>query len=139
MKGLIIGLFFALVMVGFVSATPSPVAGTIFLANGSTVSGATVSVTCQHLGDNTTLGTTSIVDGSYSVLFSTATCGYNDLLWVTAFKDSMSGSNTGQMCDSEECFIPIGLVDVTIPEFGLVGAMLVVIAGISIVAYKRIN
>ena len=76
-------------------------------------------------------------DGSYNVEFTQAECGFSDWVWVTATKDGQSGHSTGETCDGEECFIPVALVDVQIPEFGLLGAMMIVLAGVGIVVYKR--
>jgi hypothetical protein len=117
---------------------PGTVTGTVTDNSASPVEGATVDVTCTHLGLNTTMIDTTLSDGSYFVVFDNQNlCDFNDALFVQATKDSAVGTNTGNMCSSEKCFIPVAIVDVTIPEFGLVGAMIVLLAGIGIVAYRR--
>jgi hypothetical protein len=145
---LILAVFALVLTAGFATALPatypSTVTGTIFQNDGVTpVNGAAVDVTCTHAGTPTTLHTTSINDGSYFVVFDNqGLCDFNDALLVKATSGSAAGTNTGNMCnaansDDDGCFIPVALIDVTIPEFGLLGAMIIVIAGLGIIAYKR--
>ena len=141
MKKLLIALMalcaFVLVSAA-VHAYPATVTGTVTDMGANPVEGATVEVTCTHLSVDTKLSTTSLSDGSYFVVFDNEDiCDFNDLISVKATKDSQEGTNDGAMCDGEECIIPVAIVDVTIPEFGLVGAMIVLLAGIGIIAYRR--
>jgi len=126
---------FALALVGMVAATPAAVTGNIYDQNNANVAGATVDVTCGTDSGSTT----SLSDGTYSVILDASKCQYEDAVSVTATLGDQHGSNTGTMCDANECPFPVGLVDVTIPEFGLVGAMIVVLAGVGIIAYRRKN
>jgi len=117
--------------------TPSSVTGNVTWSNGTVVDGAIVKVTCEHGGVNDSVEGTSMLDGSYNVIINSTDCDYNDKVWVMASIDGLSGMNSGVMCDSESCFIPIAIINIQIPEFGLLGAMLVVLAGVGMVAYSR--
>ena len=114
--------------------TPSAVAGTVYY-NGTAVEGATVEVTCN----NVSASATTNLFGDYDVEFTSDNCKFGDSVTVVAHKDSLNGQNTGSMCDSQTCEIPIGLVDVDVqvPEFGVIGGALVLLAGIGIVFYRR--
>jgi len=116
------------------TTTPSIVTGNVTY-NGTGVEGATVEVTCN----NVSASTTTDLFGDYIVVFTSDNCKFGDSVDVVASKDSLNGHNTGEMCDSESCEIPIGLIDidVQIPEFGVIGGALVLLAGIGIIAYRR--
>jgi len=129
---------FFLAAIAFVSAqTPPAVTGTITGPNGSSIIGANVMVTCEHMGANTTLNVLSISGGTYSVVFNKTACDHDDPLWATATFEDYSGSNNGSLCEQEQCFIPISLMDVQIPEFGLLGVMMIVLIGVGIIAISR--
>lgn len=139
-KTILLTFVLALFLVGFVAATPlfdaatpSVVTGTIYDKAHNTVADANVSITCNSIVKTTT----SLSDGSYSVEFLANDCGFNTPVIAHAQKDGAEGTATNSTCDGKECFIPVAIVDVTIPEFGLLGAMVIVIAGLGIIAYKR--
>jgi len=111
----------------------SIVTGTVTYGNGSIVPGADVDVTCN----NVTGTATTDLFGNYDVAFSSTDCKFGDPVSVTASKSPASGSNTGNMCAAGECEFPIGLVDVQIPEFGLIAASLAVVGALGIFMFKR--
>jgi hypothetical protein len=92
-----------LLVSGFVSAngltactSETIVGGTIYqdvIAN--VVGGADVDVTCTHEGNPTTLSTTSLLNGAYSVVFDCTQCALNDAVEVHAEKDALTGDNSG--------------------------------------------
>lgn len=145
MNKLLIALLAVFVLaVGYASAYPALVSGVVYDSDGVTpIDGASVTVTCEHDGINTTGYTVSGVNGEYLYQFLNTPdleCDFGDAVFVNAEFEGMFGSNTGNACDSEsQCPIPVAVVDVTIPEFGLLGAMIVMLAGVGIVAYKRKN
>jgi|GEM_PF-6194860 len=114
--------------------TPSIVTGTVTY-NGTAVDSASVEVICNNVSATTTTN----LFGDYYVTFTSDNCRFGDLVDVSASKDSLNGHNTGSMCNGEECEIPVGLVDVDVqvPEFGVIGATFVLLAGIGIVFYRR--
>lgn len=117
-----------LLTLGFASAiTPvctsqTVVGGTIYqdvITNG--VGGASVEVTCN----GNLLSTTSLSDGSYSVLFDCTLCDFGDAVTVHATKDGLTGDNSGaiDMTWQIPCGIQldVGIVNVPlVPEFGLI-------------------
>jgi hypothetical protein len=137
---LLIGI---LLFAGYVSAAPALpavpalVTGYVMYQNGTGVDGATVDITCQHNDVNTTLSTSTYEDGSYYQEFSDTQCSYNDMVWVNAEKSGNSGSNDGQTCERNDCFIPVALIDVTIPEFGIIASMVAMIGALGIFVLKR--
>ena len=139
-KTILIIALFALAMVGFASAYPTVVTGTVYDSAMNPVSGASVHVECTHDLTNYVRDTLTIADGSYYVVYDNAVvteCDFDDLFTVSAEKNGQTGMAENKTCSANECFIPVGLADVQIPEFGLIGAMLVVLGGLGIVAYRR--
>lgn len=128
--------FFVVGMVSvsaFICEGPSAVTGQVFDNAANPVVGATVTVDCN----GNILTDTSGENGTYYVVYSCAECNYLDNVNVQASKDDMSGSADGQMCDAQQCYFPLGIVDVKIPEFGVVAGLVAMIGAIGIVAYKR--
>jgi len=121
------------------SCDPSAiVTGNVYLSDGVTpVDQASVVVLCGNASNEMEATTDAL--GEYDVEYcDAALCSNHDMVTVTATKDDMTGSNTGHVCsDHGQCPFNVAIVDVTIPEFGLVGAMIVLLAGIGIVAYRR--
>ncbi|GIU70295.1 MAG: hypothetical protein KatS3mg002_1531 [Candidatus Woesearchaeota archaeon] len=142
-KILLVLMAFFVISVGYASAYPTVVTGTVYDSSMNPVSGASVTVVCEHNGTNSTQYTSSIMDGTYIAQFynsPTIECGYGDQVWVSAEYNSMTGTATGYTCDVEsQCPIPVALVDVQIPEFGVVAAGLALIGAIAIFAIRRKN
>lgn len=112
----------------------SIVTGHVYDVSASPVIGATVVVTCNSL--NKTATTNSL--GIYSVLFTDDLCPFNTAVHVVATKDSASGSNNGFTCESSEiCDIPIALVNVTIPEFGVIAGTVALLGAVGVIVYRR--
>ncbi|MGV8086887.1 MAG: hypothetical protein ACP5N1_04610, partial [Candidatus Woesearchaeota archaeon] len=105
----------------------------VYDQDANTVSGASVDVTCNDITESTV----SNVDGDYYVSFASGVCYFGDEVSVNAVKDEASGSNEGFMCQEEECDIPITVIDVTIPEFGIIAGAFALVAGLGIIAYRR--
>lgn len=114
---------------------PSAVTGTVYDQSHATVPEAHVTVQCN--GEEATADTNS--EGDYYVCFNAAECTYGDALYAEATKaDVGSGYNdTETMCAENVCFIPIGLVDITIPEFGLIAGAVALVGALGIFLYRR--
>ncbi|MEM4710894.1 MAG: hypothetical protein QXL18_03040 [Candidatus Woesearchaeota archaeon] len=141
MKNILITILGLVLLAGFVSAYPTVVTGTVYDSSSNPVVGASVTVVCEHSGVNSTQYTTSVVGGTYIAQFfnyPTVECDYGDQVWVTATYNDLTGSATGNACSEEtNCPIPVALVDVTIPEFGVIAAGLALIGAIAIFAIRR--
>jgi hypothetical protein len=140
---MILGLFL-ISMIGVVSAK-TIVGGTIYDDNGIVVNEAEVTVSCEHTHGNN-LGTYSITtdslsDGSYAVEFyegelGEKNCVTDDEVTVTAIKDEMSGSETGIVHDFG-LTVNLAIINVTVPEFGLLIGVLTALSAVGIFAFVR--
>jgi hypothetical protein len=143
MKKLILGaLATILTAVGFatVSADAVPfmppqtdVTGVI-TKNHSTVAvaGATVTGDCNgHMMSDTT-----DAHGSYLLVYPTTMCAFGDTIHVTATDGSLSGANSGTI-QGITTKLNLAVVNVDIPEYGLIGAIAAGSAGIGLVAFTR--
>lgn len=134
-KFFIVSMMF-LMTVGFASAIVfnTQVLGTVYDGEGP-VSGAAVNVTCNAIVKSTI----SDVDGTYLVTYPQEDCGFNTAVHVVATKDDLTGENDGLTCISSEICdgIPVALVDVTIPEFGIIAGGIALIGALGIFIYKR--
>jgi len=100
------------------------------------VADANINVTC---GENLQT-TTSLNDGTYSVIFSIAQCPLNSNVTVVAEKDGISNSGTGIVHDYSSLMIDlyIGVVNIAlIPEFGLFVGSLTILAAVGIFFFVR--
>ena len=113
----------------------SSVTGTVYDQDNNVVVGADVDVTCN---DVTESAVTNAL-GDYYVEFDEGVCYFEDPVSATATKGEASGSEDGVMCDAEECFIPIAIVDITIPEFGLIAGAVALVGALGIFIYRRKN
>jgi len=119
------------------ATVPAAVSGYIYNTNNAGVSGATVDVTCDHSNVNTTLQTISDVDGSYLQIFDSDKCAFGDLVSVNAQKGNLAGSNDGAVCTAQDCSFPVALVDVTVPEFGVLAGAIALIGTIAVLVFMR--
>ena len=114
---------------------PTYVTGNVYWSDGVTpVEGASVEVNCNGFlrNDVTDAG------GNYDVEYSAIECSSGDAVSVTATKDDAEGTNDGDvMCHSQECPFDIAIVDVQIPEFGVVAAGLALVGAIAGFAVLR--
>ena len=125
-------LFGLVALTALASATPlTVVSGTITEANSSVVDGATVTVTCEHSGINTTKIVTSGSDGKYYAFYPAMNCDAGDNVWVHADKGGSVGSNDGTVSYSRQCKINTSLIDVQIPEFGVIAGGVALIGAIA--------
>jgi hypothetical protein len=143
MKNILFAMMAMLLLsVGMVSAVyqdpcnplnPAIVTGTVYDQSNAVVPNANVMVTC----DTQTGYATTDANGAYYMCFDADVCGYNDELYAEASTETASGSNTGEMCDEKECFMPIGIVNITIPEFGVIAGGIALIGALGIFMYRR--
>lgn len=100
--------------------------------NSVAASGANVTVLCNG---NTRTDTTDTY-GSYRVSYPSADCPFGVTVKVTAEKDGKSGVRTGTVMGITTK-LNLAIVNVPIPEYGLVGALAAGGMGIGLVAYTR--
>ena len=99
---------------------------------GVPVDAADVKVKC---GTTTKMDTTDAF-GSYLVTFTFAECPTGSTVTVTATKGPKSGTNTGTVVGITTK-LNIGLVNVDIPEYGFIGAVLATGAGAGAIFFAR--
>ncbi len=99
---------------------------------GNPVMGATVTVKCG----STTKTDTTDASGTYLVTFTGAQCPPGSTVTVSAQKGSKSGSAQGPIIGITTK-LNIGLVNVSIPEYGLIGSILALGAGVGAITYAR--
>ena len=127
-------------MVGLVSAD-TLIGGKIYNADFTdTISGADVTVSCSD-GDAEPCVqyTTSLDDGAYSVVYDEddnedyCSCDNGYDLTVSAIKNELSGSATGEIHDNMVGNLDVGIVNVPlVPEFGVVVGFLTMISAIGV-------
>lgn len=132
--GLLTGL---LVSVGVTSAgvgaTPAQTDVTgVVTENHTPVANATVTVECQG---NLAADTTD-AQGSYLVTYPIAQCPFGSTVKVTAQKDGKSGTASGTV-HGITTKLNLAIVNVPIPEYGALGALLAVGAGVGSIVYLR--
>ena len=135
----LLGLFLILglmVIPAVVAAPLTVITGTVTDADNNVVDGATVEVTCTHDAVDTVELTTSDVDGQYYVTFSPLDCDDGDSVSVVVTYGEMGGSNDGTVSYAD-CMVNVGIVDVQIPEFGVVAAGLALVGAIAGFAVMR--
>jgi len=116
-----------------VGATPpqSDVTGVI-TENQVAVSGATVTVLCNG---HTEVDTTD-AQGAYLVTYAWADCPFGSTVKVSASKDAKSGVASGTV-QGITTKLNLAIVNVSIPEYGLIGGILAGIAGIGMITCAR--
>jgi hypothetical protein len=139
MKKKLVGIFMAaaLVLAGVggvaVHALPpeTEVSGVV-TDGGNPVQNANVTVKCGA----TTLTDTTDASGTYLVSFTAAQCPPGSIVTVTATKGSKTGSKQGKIIGLTTK-LNIGLVNVSIPEFGAIGGILALGLGAGVIMYAR--
>ncbi len=96
------------------------------------VAGALVTIVCG----GATQRDISDGSGSYLVAFQTAQCPFGSTVQVTAQKDGKSGvaSDTVRGVTTK---LNLAIVNVSIPEYGMIGTLLAGAAGVGFIAYQR--
>lgn len=129
---------FIIAMVGVVSAK-TIIAGKVYNADYSdVVADATVTVTCDHGGTPAVDTTTSSADGTYAVSFDEGSpgtapyCDNGDTVTVEASKGSAYGVSSGVVDDDVIMDWDLAIVNVSIPEFGLLIGALTVFCAIAV-------
>src|SRR5512133_1998121 len=100
--------------------------------NSVAASGADVTVLCNG---NTLMDMTDAY-GSYRVAYPAADCPFGVTVKVTAEKGGKSGVRTGTV-HGVTTKLNLAIVNVPIPEYGLIGALAAGGMGIGLVAYTR--
>jgi len=138
MKKILLGLAALFVSIGVVStsaaaATPpqTDITGVI-TENHVAIANADVTVLCDG---HTQMDTTDAF-GSYLAVFPIGECPFGVTVKVTAVKDGKSGVATGTV-QGITTKLNLAIVNVAIPEYGLVGAITAGGAGIAMIAYMR--
>jgi hypothetical protein len=139
MKKKLMGMFMAATLVlagvggvaGHALSPETEVSGVV-TDGGNPVAGASVTVLCGA----TTLTDTTDATGTYLVSFTAAQCPTGSIVTVTAQKGSKSGSKQGQIIGLTNK-LNVGLVNVSIPEFGAIGGMLALGLGVGAIMYTR--
>jgi hypothetical protein len=129
MKNAILGLIMLLILATSAMATVETcntviVAGKIYESDHITpVANATVDVYCR---DNHKGPITSLSDGSYYTSYNCEQCALGDAVTVYAFKGPASGNSVGTVY-SWTPSIDVAVVNVSIPEFGVIAASVAMI------------
>ena len=114
------------------AAPQSDVTGVI-TENHMAVAGATVTAVCNG---NTEVDATTDAFGSYLVVFPIAQCPFGSTVKVTAKKSGKSGVATGTV-QGITTKLNLAIVNVSIPEFGLLGSLLAGSTGFGMISYMR--
>lgn len=116
-----------------VNAAPpaSDVTGVI-TENQVAVASASVTVLCN----GHTLTDTTDAYGSYLVTFPAEDCPFGSTVKVSAQKDSKSGVASGTV-QGITTKLNLAIVNVSIPEYGLIGAIFAAATGIGMITYMR--
>lgn len=113
------------------------VSGTVYDGGGSPVSGGTVTVTCN--GVNRFAGILS--NGSYGVAYPQTECKVGDTVTASASTGAGSGSNSASVVNTPIngpiVDLDIAVIDITVPEFGLIGGMLTGMGSVAGYMYLR--
>lgn len=94
--------------------------------------GAFVTVLCE----GHTMTDTTDAHGSYLVTFPAADCPFGSTVKVTAQKGGKSGVASGTV-EGKTTKLNLAIVNVAIPEYGLIGTMLAGGAGLGALAFMR--
>lgn len=96
------------------------------------VAGAMVTVVCNGV----TKTDTTDASGAYLVNFTAAQCPLGSALKITAKKGTMSGGQIGAVV-GVTTKLNLGIVNVSIPEYGLIGGVLAATAGVGAILFAR--
>ena len=137
---ILLGILALVVFSASVSATSlTVVSGTITDNSNVNVADAAVTVTCTHGGVDTVKNVVSGVDGKYYAFIPQLNCAVDDNVLVQAVKDDATGQNNGVVSYNSQCKINTALIDVQIPEFGVIAGGLALLGALGVVIYRRKN
>lgn len=133
LSALLVASFLSLSVSAGAGATPPTTGVTgVITENQAPVAGATVTVTCNgHVEVDTTDAM-----GSYLVTYLSAQCPFGMTVKVVAQKNGKSGVASGTV-QGITTKLNLAIVNVSIPEYGLVGATISAAAGLGVIAYMR--
>lgn len=137
MKRLVLGIFVAaFAAIGMAAPAMAAPAETdvtgVVTENQVAVAGATVTVLCNGKSE---VDTTDAF-GSYLVHFVSADCPFGSTVKVTAVKGGKSGVSSGTV-QGITTKLNLAIVNVSIPEFGVVATLMAGGVGIGLIAYMR--
>jgi len=140
MKKVVLGLLvtaFTSVSLGLGSAGALGVPGQtditgVVTENQMAVPGASVTTLCNG---NTRTDTTN-AQGTYLTIYPKTQCDFGDTVKVTAVKSGKSGVNSGTV-QGFTTKLNVAIINVSIPEFGLLGAVMAGGAGMGTIAYMH--
>ena len=123
----------ASVLSASVNAAPAQTDVTgVITENFTPVANAEVKAVCNgHTETDTT-----DANGAYLVIFAAGDCQFGSTVKVSAQKDGKSGIASGTV-EGKTTKLNLAIVNVSIPEYGLLGAVLAGGAGIGLIAYSR--
>jgi hypothetical protein len=137
---ILLGILALVVFSASVSATSlTVVSGTITDNSNVNVADAAVTVTCTHGSVDTVKDVVSGVDGKYYAFIPQLNCAVDDNVLVQAVKDDATGQNNGVVSYNSQCKINTALIDVQIPEFGVIAGGLALLGALGVVIYRRKN
>lgn len=127
----------ALLVVAFVpvaghALSPQTDVTGVITNQGNPVNMATVTVVCNGVTKTDTTDSA----GSYLVTFTAPQCPFGSTVKVTAQKGGYSGTASGTV-HGITTKLNIAVVNVSIPEYGLIGGILATTAGIGAIAFTR--
>ncbi len=133
MKKALTFIMLGLFVISMVSATSAMtiVAGVVYDDEGIVVDGAEISVMC-NLNE---INATSLSDGSYAVEYLENLCDTGDEVTVTATADEGYGVGSGVVMDKglyPGVDINLSIINVVVPEFGLVIGLMTLLASAGI-------
>jgi len=132
--GAIVAAFVAIGVSGSAMAAPAETDVTgVVTENQVAVAGAMVTVQCNG---KTEIDAMTDAFGSYLVHFTTADCPFGSTVKVTAKKGGKSGVSSGTV-QGITTKLNLAIVNVSIPEYGLVGTLMAGGAGVGLIAYMR--
>jgi hypothetical protein len=128
-------MVFALLLVGMVSAD-SYVMGKVTDGSNNPVAGVALDINC----DGELASTTTDAYGLYVVGLDSPDCDPGDMAYVTATDYDVT--NSGEVCNGPESNlqcdgIDLALVNLTIPEFGMIAGAVALVGALGIFMYRR--
>jgi hypothetical protein len=134
---------FGMLLVGALLLTAIPVTASaappqtdvtgVVTKSGNPVAGAVVTAKCMG---NTEVDASTDAAGSYLVIFPIGDCPFGSTVNVTAKKGGDTGSNSGT-AQGLTTKLNVAIVNVAIPEYGLIGGLLAAAAGVGAVVVTR--